>query len=231
MMQYNFHVYIHFSGNAFLLNKCVTSLLPKVRQFSTAENPIVILNNTNLNLSDWIMVSDGWVDLKPPTPLIWATAHNWLLSLAKQNGDPFAFSCHTDVEIMDGALEEIFAVYERVKDTKWYCIFANECLGMQNLDFFYDENVWYDAFLFPMYYSDNHIARIAYLRGYKEEMYFSPLVLHNKSHTIRDDRIMQLRNNLGFPKAGEIYKTIWGGMPGQETNNDPFANGLFSRNK
>jgi hypothetical protein len=229
-MQYNFHVYVHFSGNASLLNSCIDSLLPRIRQFSTAETPIVILNNTQEDLSKWIYAKEGWMEVKPPVPLIWATAQNWLLTLAKLNGDPFAFSMHTDVEILDGALEETFAIYERVKDTKWYCIFANECFGMHNLDFFYNENVWYDAFLFPMYYSDNHIARIAFLRGYKEEMYYSPYVLHHRSHTLRDDPAMQKRNNLNFPKAGEIYAQIWGGLPRAETNPDPYANGLFSRN-
>jgi hypothetical protein len=137
-MKHNFHVYIHFSGNASLLNKCIDSLLPRLRQFSTAETPIVVLNNAEVNLSDWVTASDGWEEVRPPVPLIWATAHNWLLRLAKEKGDPFAFSTHTDVEILDGAFEEVFAIYERVKDTKWYCIFANECFGMQNLDFFYN---------------------------------------------------------------------------------------------
>jgi hypothetical protein len=80
-----------------------------------------------------------------------------------------------------------------------------------------------------MYYSDNHIARIAFLRGYKEEMYYSSLVLHNRSHTIRDDSVMRLRNLLGFPKAGEIYQQIWGGLPGHEINSDSYANGLFNK--
>lgn len=224
-MKYNFHVYVHFSGNASLLNKCLKTLIPQAKQFSTYENPVIILNNTKENLNNWIYDKEGWIELKPPTPLIWATAHNWLLTLAHDNNESFAFSCHTDVELLDGAIQEILDKYETIKDTKWYCIFANECLGMQNIKFFYDENVWYDAFLFPMYYSDNHIARIAFIRGWKEEMYYSPRVIHNKSHTIREDSVMARRNSLGFDTAGAIYARIWGGLPGHETSNDKYASG------
>jgi len=229
-VKYKFHIYIHFSGNASLLEKCIASVLPQAREFSTYENPIVILNNTKEDLRNWLVNKDGWVDLKPPTPFIWAVAHNWLLTLAMENEEDFAFSCHTDVEVSPGAFADIFSRYEAVKDTKWYCVFANECLGMQNLAFFRNEGIMYDAFLFPMYYSDNHLARIAYLRGYNETMYYCPLVHHNKSHTIREDPVMGRRNSLNFPHAGMIYQSIWGGMPGQETVTDPYANGTLSRN-
>jgi hypothetical protein len=228
-MKYPFHVYIPFSGNVHLLDRCISSILPFVREYSTYDDPIIILNNTKVPLQGKLE-ADGWSELIPPVPMVWATAYNWLLRVALANQEPFAFATHTDVEISQGAMEEVFDNYERVKDTKWYCIFANECLGMHNLAFFEDEQVWYDDFLFPMYYSDNHLARIAYLRGYREVMYYSEAVHHTKSHTIREDNVMRLRNAVGFPHATEVYKQIWGGVPGSETVADPYACGLLTRN-
>jgi len=229
MEKLKFNCYINFSGNAALLNNCIKSLLPQLRQFSTEENPIVVVNNTNTNLIDWLEMKEGWKEVKPPVPLVWSEAHNWCIKMARKNEEPFVMTAHTDIELLDGAMEELLSRWEQLKNEtngKWIIACMCECFAVQNHNFFYDENVFYDPYLFPLYFSDNHVARIAYLRGYKECMFFSTKIIHNKSHTIRDNFIMGKRNGIGFGYAAQAYQAIWGGSPGHETVTDPFANGF-----
>ena len=135
---------------------------------------------------------------------------------------------HTDVVLLTGAMEELINKYKSfsTENPKWHIIAFNECFAIQNHNFFYDENLFYDAFLFPMYFADNVIAYLASLRGYKEHMAYSEKVDHrNKSHTIRDNPVMGKKNSLGFGYSSQAYQAIFGGSPGHETNKDPFASG------
>lgn len=222
----NFHCYINFSGNARLLSACLESIMPQIKKHSSYEFPVIVLNNTNVKLKDWLPDIQGWLEMKPPVPIVWAEAQNWIIKMAYEGNEPFAMSIHTDVTLKDGAIDELLRKYDEYKTSRWHIICANECVSLQNPIFFYSENIRYDAFLFPMYYSDNHIARLASLRGWREYMYATELVNHRRSHTIAENRVMGRKNDLAFGHHGSIYQQIWGGLPGRETNFDPNASGL-----
>lgn len=225
-----FRCYISFTQNTPMLNKALSTVIPQLREFSSEPVPVVILNNSMVPLGDRLEYPNDCLELFPPTPLQCATNANWMVRLAHDNEEPFAMIMHMDAEMQPGCMAAALAKWEEVKDTKYIAIFANGGFEMENIAFFYNENVWYDDFLFPFYYTDNHIGRIAALRGYSVAAIPSEYVVHHSSHNLREDPVLNRKNNYAFPIQGQLYKAIWGGMPGQETVTDPYANGTLSRN-
>lgn len=222
---YKFRCYIVFTQNDPMLNTAVASVASQIREFSTEERPIVILNNSMVPLGDRLENKTDCIEIMAPTPLQCATTANWMVRLAHDNGEPFCMIMHMDAQMLPGALAVALAKYEEVKDQKYIAIFANGGFEMENIRFFYEENVWYDDFLFPFYFTDNHIGRIAALRGYVVVPIPSELIRHDSSHNLREDPVMRARNNLAFGIHGQLYASIWGGHPGAETCSDPFARG------
>jgi hypothetical protein len=148
---------------------------------------------------------------------------------------PFVLSTHTDSELLPGAMEALIAGYEQRKGTKWYAMGIGSAIFVAfNPRFFVEENVWFDTFLFPFYYMDNHMGRIAMLRGLGDslvtlEAYEGALIKHVSSHYLKEDPIFRRKNDIAFKHHGAIYADIWGGLPGHETVTDPYASGTLPR--
>jgi hypothetical protein len=156
---------------------------------------------------------------------------------------PFCLNTHTDTELLEGAIETAVLEYERIAGTRWYARgLGSAVYVMYNPVFFETENVWFDSFLFPFYYMDNHMGRIAMLRGwsdclvprdtsipmtgYTEE---PALIKHVSSHFLKDNPIFAAKNAVAFGPHGQTYVNIWGGLPGAETSMDPYARGTLKR--
>jgi hypothetical protein len=91
---------------------------------------------------------------------------------------------------------------------------------------------------------DNHMGRIAKLRGWSDCMVardvsipmtgyqdVPALIKHVSSHYLKDNSIFRIKNDICFKYHGYIYADIWGGLPGSETNFDPYACGTLPRNE
>jgi hypothetical protein len=228
-----FRIYIPFGSNVQLLNKCVESIVTRIGAFSSEEKPICILNNTMVSVKDALNHYDKCIELMPPIDLQPAQEANWLIRLARENGEVFACELHTDAELVDGSLEDLIEKYHEVKGTKWAQIlqFGSGVFGAFNPEFFYSENVWYDAFMFPFYFCDNHMNRVMTSRGWTVEhtrRCADGLLIHKSSHYLKDDPIFRRKNELAFRHHGALYADIWGGLPGSETvATDPTANGTL----
>ena len=229
-MKYKFRVYMSYTVNIPMMNRAIDAVAKQIRQFSTEERPILILNNSMVSIMDQIENKTDCQEIFPCTPLQCATTSNWMIRLAHDNEEPFCMEVQQDAVLYDGAIETAIAKFEEVKDTKWIAIHANGGFEIKNINFYYTENVWYDDFLFPFYYTDNHMYRISTLRGWPVIRIPCDLALHESSHCIRDDPVLNRRNHFAFPAHGNIYSQVWGGPPGQERINDPYANGTLPRN-
>lgn len=220
-----FRCYVSYTTNDPMLNRCVNAIAAQVREFSSEERPIVIMNNSMVPLGDRLENKTDCVEVFPCTPLQCSTTGNWMIRMAHDNGEPFCMEVQQDAVLYAGAIATALAKYEEVKGTQYIAIHANGGFEIKNINFYYTENVWYDDFLFPFYYTDNHMYRIGTLRGWPVVRIPTELALHESSHCIKDDPVLNRRNHFGFPAHGAIYSAIWGGLPGCETIHDPFANG------
>jgi hypothetical protein len=228
-----FRVYVPFGGNIDLLNRCVESIVGRIGEFSSEPIPVCILNNTLVSVRDTLKHYDKCLELIPPVELQLAQECNWFIRLARENDEPFACSLHTDAELLDGAIEDLLEKYHQVKETRWAQIlqFSSGIFCALNPDFFYSENIWFDAFLFPFYFMDNHMTRIVTARGWSvhtTRRFLEPLVNHEIGHYAKDKPEFRRKNELVYPHHRALYAQIWGGEPEQETIIDPFASGTIA---
>lgn len=236
---YRYRIYIPFARDTVLLNKCINSIYPQMNEHSSYEGKkIVVMNNSGKPL-DGLLEHPEEVDIwELPFELMHAQQMNWMFKDSLKEGYPFTLTTHTDSELMPGAIKAMLDEYEVVKGTKWYAFgIGGPIFVAFNPQFFVEENIWYDAFLFPFYYMDNHMGRLAKLRGWSDHCVnigaypdpAVPLVKHVSSHFLKSDPIFAKKNSIAFSAHGQIYKAIWGGLPGAETINDPYASGTLPR--
>jgi hypothetical protein len=239
-----FKIYIPFGGDMPFLNKAINSIIPQIEEHSSYEGKkIVVINNTMEDISTQIEHADKVDIWGLPFELTHAQEANWAIKDTLKTNQPFCLFTHTDAELLPGAIEAVIDAYEKVKDTKWYAVgVGSAVLVIHNPLFYMTENVWYDPFLFPMYYMDNHIGRIANLRGWSDWLYphtppmphtgytGEPLYIkHVGSHHLKNNPIFKAKNDVAFDNDGQTYIDIWGGLPGSETSFDPYAKNTLPR--
>ena len=232
---YNFRMYIPFGRNMDLLNKCIESIAPQIEEFSSYEGKkIVVINNSMKPIADKIVHADKVDIWELPFELVHAQEANWMIRDTYDKGLDFCATTHTDSELLPGAMATLIKGYDGVKGTKWYAMGIGSPIFVAfNPHFFVEENVWFDPFLFPFYYMDNHMGRIARFRGWSDTLVegppTTPLLKHVGSHILHEDPVFARKNNLAFPQQGVIYANIWGGLPGHETICDAYASGTLPR--
>lgn len=204
-----------------LLKCAVNGLYNQVSSF-------FLINNTGhlLNLPD----PDNKIYVENMrTPQVYEQSLNVAIRHARESHEPCLWA-HNDIIVQPGAVDALIKKYEEVKNTKWGVIWSSyDSLCLFNTDFFYNENIWGDPWLFQNYYGDNHRYRLMQLRGYTlyECNEAKSLVTHLGSMTIKQNAQYNRKNGITFDKAGQIYASIWGGLPGQERVTDPTAGGLY----
>ena len=234
---HNFKLYIPFACNIDALNRAINSAIPQMKEFSSyAGKRIVVLNDTMKPIEHLIENIDLVEIFEFPYRIKMTHAQqcNWMLQDAIHTGQDFCMSTHADSELLPGAMADMLEKVDEVNGTKWGVVFAGNgghIFSTFNLKFFLEEDVWFDPFLFPFYYMDNHMYRIMNLRGWINHTTNSPvaLVRHKSSHYLKEDPIFCRKNNIAFPCHGMIYVNIWGGLPGAELSNDKYANGTLPR--
>lgn len=212
-------LYLPCKANPDILQGAIDSVQDQV-------DHIVVFNNTNAPLT---LRGKSITIIEPPDPLLYGQSLNAAVKMARKEGTAWCLWGHSDIVVHPGAIDALFRKYEEFKDTKWGVIWTNyDSLCLFNPAFFIDEGVWDDVVCFPTYYGDNHRGQLMKLRGYSLNSCpeAADLVTHLGSHTIRMNPEHGIRNNIVFGHHGAIYRAIWGGMPGQETVNDPTARGM-----
>lgn len=229
---YRFRLYIPFGGDITLLNTAINSVVAQIDEFSCYEGKkIVVMNNTLKPIAQDIQHIE-YVDVwELPFELMHAQQMNWMLKDCVSQNLPICIQLHTDAELLPGAMKAAIAEYERIKDMKWFAfgVGIDSVFVTLNPQFFVQENVWYDAFLFPFYYMDNHIGRIAKMRGWYDNTVGGNYIKHVRSHFLKTNNIFNIKNSIMFKYHGKIYEKIWGGLPGRETINDPYAGGTLKK--
>jgi GT2 family glycosyltransferase len=208
------------------------SVLAQIGDYSLEEKPIVILNNQAQDIAHLISIPLNKVEIiDSPIPILLPEALNWVFKLAYQNNEPWAMWLHTDAVLKSGAIHDIINKYEYIKlnNLSWGLIYeCNQAFAIFNSDAIHKEQLFYDAWLFPMYYMDNHFHRILAIRGYPEYLTDTPnLVTHEVSHRLKEDNSLSRRNSLAFGLHGQLYRSIHGGPPGQEVVTDRTLGGLY----
>ena len=205
-----------------LLKRAVSDLYGQVSSF-------FIINNTMSPL--FIEDKDNKVHIENVrTPLVYEQSLNMAISHAYTEDSPYCLWGHNDIEVRPGAVEALLAKWREVKDAKWGVIWSSyDSLCLFNPEFFVKENIWGDPWLFQNYYGDNHRYRLMQLRGYSlvKCPEAAALVTHLGSMTIKQNHLYNKKNGIVFDKAGQIYSSLWGGLPGQERSTDPTCCGLY----
>ena len=232
MQEYKFRCVIPFSGNYESLRWAVESCYIEVSKFSTVLKPVVVVNNSGQSFDHSKLVGLNYELFDIGEPLLLPNTLNWAIRTAKTRGDDFMMWMHDDAALRTNAVKILMDKYEAVKGQRWGTIFLGkdgDTCSLYNPSFNFNENVWYDPFLFPMYFMDCHYFRILRLRGWTLE-YANwegefDYVIHKQSHSLEDVPTLRRRNDLIQDGQRALYRAIWGGDPGQETNNDPHAGG------
>ena len=214
-------LFIPHLKNEDILKQEIDSLINQVDYF-------FIINNSLTPLS---FIDSKIVDYIPSDSLCYEQSLNVAIRKSHELNIPTLWA-HSDLIAHDSnVIDILIEKYEEIKNDKWGVIYAcYDALCMFNPEFFYKENLWGDPWLFINYFGDNNRYRLMDLRGWKKysvEDRTSKLVEHLGSQTIRKHPDMNRKNGLTFDLYGQLYKKIWGGLPGQETINDPTAKGLF----
>jgi hypothetical protein len=231
---YKFRMYVPFAKNIELLNKCVASIIPQINEFSNWEGKkIVVINNSMMPLSglEHPEAVEVW---ELPFELTQAQEYNWMIADCHKTEQIFCLSTHTDSELLPGAMEVMMKEYELIKGTKWYARgIGSPVFVAYNPQFFVEEKAWFDPFMLPFYYMDNHMGRVAMLRGWTDKCVTgdptTQLLKHVSSHFLKEDSIFRRKNDIAFKHHGAIYAEVWGGLPGSETSVDPYASGTLPR--
>lgn len=234
---YKFRMYIPYACNIDALNRAIDSVVYQMDHYSSWEGKkVVVINDSEQSIDTLIHHPDKVEIYESPYRIKMNHAYqcNWMVRDALYTGQDFCMSLHADAELLPGAMDDMLEKITEIWETKWGIVFAGHgghIFSVSNPKFFIEENVWFDPFLFPFYYMDNHIFRIMNLRGWQTPTTNSDkqLVLHKSSHYLKEDPIFRRKNEIAFPAHGMIYAAIWGGLPGNERSNDKYANGTIPR--
>jgi hypothetical protein len=217
--------YIPVGGDLYLTHRAVDSLIRDAPDLN-----IVLVNNTEQDIrSQFASPRFSVVDM--PVRLLHGQSINWMVRDTAKRGSPFCMSLHNDAYVNPGAISDIVSRYEEVKDTPWSAIFSGsktgDALVLWNPTFFYKEKVWHLPGLLPFYYLDNLMYRMMSLRNWHLYNSGEGFVVHEGSHTIKNNAVQSRINDICFKYHGMIYNEIWGGPPGKETSKDITANGVY----
>jgi len=190
---------------------------------------LYLMNNMDSDVS--LLFSDLPIEIvDAPVKLTMAQTANWIVKLAIKQGQDRIFTLPDDAIIKPGAIEPLLEKYEEIKNEKWLNIgypSSSAFFTLANLNAYEEEQVWWDTFLFPMYWCDYHWLRIMRLRGW-QDMFVEErnLVEHLGSENIKRHPGMRMRNYMIFEFNKATYEKIWGGEAGHETITDITAGGL-----
>jgi hypothetical protein len=180
---------------------------------------ITVINNTGKPWNNYI--GETTAIYNTPVRFTMAQLANYIMRQTIEKGMLFSIAMHDDAVMNPGAIDALLDKYEEVKDQKWVTITAKGSTGvlaMGNVAPYIEDNIWWDTYLFPMYYVDLHYYRMVGLKGWKIfETDRDDLIEHIGSNSLKSDPIMAERNRINSKYSSEIYKDIWGGLPGEET--------------
>jgi hypothetical protein len=217
-------LYIPYILNEELLSRVLDSFINQVDKIIVINNSLVPLKYSNEKVVDYI----------PPVIFSFESSLEYAMRQTVKEGREYLLWAHSDLLALDNdVIPSLLLKYEEVKNSKWGMIYgAYDTICLFNPKFFVDENIWPDtSFMFTNYFGDNNRNRLMLLRGYTFHNGDNIHVNHVGSQTIRNSAGMNYKNGLMFPLWQQLYIKMWGGMPGQETINDPTCNGIYPIDK
>lgn len=214
-------IHIPCKSNTELLLKAIQDLYFQVDKF-------YIINNTD---NEQLILSDPENKVEVITPIASLCYEQSLYASVKHSikiNSEYCLWAHTDIEVKPGAIQLLLEKYEEVKNSKWGVIYGQyDALCLFNPQYFINEHDKGD--IFTSYFGDNNRYRRMNLLGYNiyNADKVNPLVNHIGSHNIKFNSKERSKNDLLFGLTGQLYQSIWGGMPGCETVTDPNPRGLY----
>jgi hypothetical protein len=228
--KYKFHATILFgTGDYAMLNRALDSLLPQLLEYSNEEYKIVIYQKSDKADLDYgkINIKHSFTSVHVYKDFLYPQVLNYALRTAIEEKEDFMFQFHDDALALPGLIKGMIEKYEEVKNDKWSAIFggAGDHCSFYNHRYNETFNSFYDAFLFPHYFMDNHYFRIASLRGWPIVDVEPKLTIHEGSAGLSVGNF-RIKNGVSFPHSAALYASIWGGSVGNETIVDPNARGV-----
>jgi len=228
--KYKFHATILFANENYdLLNRALDSLMPQMMEYSSEQYKIVIIQKSDKMDLDYnkINIKTGFTSFHVSKDILYPQALNYAIRTAIDNNKDFMFQFHDDAQALPDLIKGMIEKYEEVKDTQWSAIFggAGDHCSFYNHKYNINFNSFYDAFLFPHYFMDNHYFRVATLRGWPIVDVVPKRTIHEGSAGLNVGNF-RIKNGVAFPHSAALYASIWGGSVGNETINDPNARGV-----
>ena len=206
-------MFIPYVNRIDLLRKAIESA-------SDVRDHLVIIDNSK----DGLDGEHGWPTIiRPLVPLTFSQSMNAMLKLAKERGASICVWMHSDAEAEPGVVMELItrARQYMAEGRKWGVLWtAYDALSAMNVEAFEDIGGW-DVIL-TQYYSDNDAYYRLKLSGW-ECIDTGLKVKHTPSSTINSDPLLHFLNGVTFPLYGYYYQQKFGGEPGHEKYNIPFA--------
>ena len=172
----------------------------------------------------------GWpvAVFRPSVPLTFSQTMNLLASLADETGSDVVLMMHNDAEAAAGTCERLLAAVQEAERTgrHWGIMFTQyDTLVAMKRSMMRYVGPW-DTNL-PQYFADNDYYRRVRLAGFEILETGLPVTHHQgSSATIRSDSGRSYLNGVTFPLYEQYYISKWGGRPGEEGFEWPFAGKL-----
>lgn len=228
--KYKFHATIMTSATNYdLLNRALDSLLPQLMEYSSEPYKIWIVQKSDKADLDYnkINIKRSFCAYHVDMDILYPQVLNSAIRTAIEENEEFMFQFHDDAQAMPDLIKGMIEKYEEIKDTKWSAIFggAGDHCSFYNHKYNINYNRFYDAFLFPHYFMDNHYFRIATLCGWPIVDVVPKRTIHEGSYSLNVGNF-RIKNGAAFPHSAALYASIWGGPPGNETIDDPNGRGV-----
>ena len=217
-----FAAYVMYVNRPDLMNRALKS-------FPELWDELTIIDNSVGGIPEEVALP-GRV-FRPPVPLTWSQAANWMLADAERKGVDFIIHFHSDAASSSPtAIAELLDYARKVKleGRKWGCLWTlYDVLWCINPVAVRDIGGWDTTF--PDYFVDQDTRRRWNLAGWETIDTCIEGIIHEGSATIKSDERLAFINGMTFPHYAQLYRQKWAGDPGQEKYDCPFGRSdLFS---
>ena len=201
-------IYISYLSNPHLLKECTESIWRENQSRSTKDCYLVTILNDSMEFIPGLVPFHDYEEIiPPPVKLVNCQMIEWANNLSIERDEKWMIAIHSDAYLYPGALDAMDRAIAKADQ-----------IGI-NTDFIKKEGSPFDPILFPLYFEDNHFHSIMKSTGWSvlQTENYGNNAFHYGSMSIKSDPILNRINGLQFSKRAEIYKEIWGGLPGEET--------------
>lgn len=178
-----------------------------------------------IDTAAFVSENHGRHSFRPPVPMTYSQACNWMLKDAQRKGASLILHFHSDAHSTNpNAVQELLAIARKDKAEGkrvccWYTL--HDILWCINVEALADIGGCDTNFF--SYFTDNDLSRRWELAGWTRVNSGVEGISHAGSATINSDPKLKCAVGRIFPLQGKLYELKWGGEPGKEKFTHPYG--------